>query len=222
VLDQALIENGEDQVLRYYLASTHRLLGNYEEAMEHAIKGMELMEKTGEENSLYLTILHVLAEVCCHQGEWDKAEAYCVKALDIRDDFIDALYTLAGIYRVRKKYRQTILTYQTFLEKKRLIDYEPAREFFFRCLTSWGREAEVRNDLAGIFYENGNLERAIEEVRKAIVLLPHDAGAHCNLGSVLAAKGQLREAKESFKKALEIQPAYPGAEEGMRRIGALS
>jgi glycosyltransferase involved in cell wall biosynthesis len=220
MLEQALTENREDPVLRYHLANTHRLLGNYEKAIEHATRGMELMEKTGDKNPLYLTIIHLLAEVCCQLGEWDKAEAHCVKALGIRDDFIDALYTLARVYRFRKKYRQTLLTYHTFLEKKRLIDCEPERGFFFRCLTSWGRESEVRNDLGGIFYENGNLERAIEEVRKAIALLPHDARAHCNLGSVLAAKGQLREAEESFKKALEIKPAYPEAEEGMRRIGA--
>jgi glycosyltransferase involved in cell wall biosynthesis len=220
ILGQALTGNREDPVLRYHLANTHRLLGNYEEAMEHATRGMEIMEKTGEENSLYLTIIHVLAEACCQQGEWDKAEAYCVKALGIRDDFIDALYTLARVYRIKRNSRQTLLTWHTFLEKKRLIDCEPERGFFFRCLTSWGREAEVRNDLGGIFYENGNLERAIEEVRKAIALLPHDAGAHCNLGSVLAAKGQLREAEESFKKALEIKPVYPEAEEGLKRIGA--
>ena len=220
ILGRALTENREDPVLRYHLANTHRLLGNYEEAMEHARKGMELMEKSGDKTSLYLTIIHVLAEACCQLGEWNKAEAYCVKALDIRDDFIDALYTLARVYKIKRNYRQTLLTCHTFLEKKRLIDCEPERGFFFRCLTSWGREAEVRNDLGGIFYENGNLERAIEEVKKAIALLPYDAGAHCNLGSVLAAKGQLREAEESFKKALEIKPAYPDAEEGLKRIGA--
>ncbi len=100
--------------MRYHLASTHCLLGNYGEALGHATRGIDLMEKPGEKNSLYLTIIHLLAEVCCRLGEWDKAEAYCVKALGIRDDFIDALYTLACVYRVRKNYRQTVLTYHAF------------------------------------------------------------------------------------------------------------
>jgi len=186
----------------------------------HATAGIELAEVFKEKSYLHLAIFQVLVNVYYSMGEWDRAEEWCKKSLAIRDDFIDALYSLARIYRKKNDHRNTLLAYYMFLEKKRLIDSDPRRGFFFRCLDSWGREGEVRNDLGGIFYESGNLERAIEEVRKAIALLPHDAGAHYNLGSVLAAKGQLREAEESFKKALEIQPEYLAAEEGLRRIGA--
>ena len=218
ILKQAIASRGEDPVLRYHLANIHLLLGEYKQAMEHAKVGMELTEKVKEKNSLYLTTLQVLTEVYYHLGEWDKAEACCSKSLSIRDDFIDALYTLARIYRLKNDYRRTILTYHRFLEKKRLIDCETERGFFFRGLTSWGKEAKAHNDLGGIFYENGNLDRAIEEVRKAIALLPCDARAYYNLGSALVAKGHFKEAEVSFKKALEIEPAYLEAEEGLRRL----
>jgi len=103
---------------------------------------------------------------------------------------------------IKNDYRKALLTYHKFLENKRLIDGEPERGFFFRCLSSWGRESEVHNDLGGIFYENGNFDRAIEEARKAIDLLPHDTRSYYNLGSALAAKGNFKEAEASFKKAL--------------------
>ena len=218
ILKQVLAIRREDPVVRYHLANTHLLLGEYEQAIEHATKGMELTEVLKEENYLYLATLQVLTSAYCQMGEWDKAETWCLEALGIRDDFIDALHTLARIYMIKNDCRKALLTYHRFLEKKRLIDCEPERGFFFRCLNSWGREAEVYNDLGGIFYENGNLDRAIEEVRKAIALLPNDARAYYNLGSAFTAKGYFKEAEESFKKALEIEPAYREAEEGLKRL----
>jgi glycosyltransferase involved in cell wall biosynthesis len=222
ILKEALAKNGKDSVLRYHLANIHLLLGEYDEAIEHATKGMKLTEGAKEKNSLYLTTLQVLSQVYYHLGKWEKAEACCLEALEVRDDFIDALFTLARIYRSKGDHRKTILACHRFLEKKKLIDCKPENGFFFRCLTSWGREAEVHNDLGGIFYENGNPDRAIEEVKKAIALMPHNARAYYNLGSALVEKGHYKEAEESFRKALAIKPAYLEAEEGLRKIEGVS
>jgi glycosyltransferase involved in cell wall biosynthesis len=218
LLKQALAICGENPELRYHLAGVHFMLGEYEKSMEHATLGMELTEEFKEKNCLYLSTLQVLTSVYCKMEDWDEAEACCLKALEIRDDFIDALYTLAGIYMMRNEGRKAVLTYHRFLEKKRLIDHEPRRGLFFRSLNAWGREAEVHNNLGGIFYENGNFDRAIEEASKAIALLPHEARSYCNLGSALAAKGNLEGAELSFKKALEIETSYLQAEEGLKRL----
>jgi len=218
ILKKIIAKSGEDPILRYHLANTHLLLGEYEKAIEHTTKGMELTKEFKEKNYLYLATLQVLIETYCQMRQWDKAEERCLEALSIRDDFIDALYSLARIYMVKNEYRKALLVYHRFLEKKRLIDCEPERGFFFRCLNSWGRESEIHNDLGGIFYESGNIERAIKEVQKAIALQPHDARAYYNLGSALAKKGQFEEARRSFKKALEIKPTYTKAEEGLKRL----
>jgi len=222
MLKQELAVRGEDPVLRYHLAGVHLMLGEYEKAIEHATVGMELTEEFKDKNYFYLATLQVLTNIYCKMGEWDEAKACCLKALEIRDDFIDALHILAGIYMIKNDLRKALLSYHRFLEKKRLIDCEPERGLFYRSLNSWGREAEVHNDLGGIFYENGNFDRAIEEARKAIALLPHEARSYCNLGSALAAKGNLKGSELSFKKALEIEPSYLQAEEGLGKLkGAL-
>jgi len=218
ILNQVLAESSEDPLLRFHLANTHLTLGEYEKAKEHATRGMELTEEFKQKNFLYLATLQVLTHVYCQMREWDKAEECCLEALSIRDDFIDALHSLARVHMIKNNYRKALLAYHEFLEKKRLIDCEPERGFFFRYLNSWGREAEVHNDLGGIFYENGNLDRAIEEARKAIALLPHEARSYCNLGSALAAKGCFKEAEKSFRKTLEIEPSYLQAEEGLKRL----
>ena len=221
LLKQALTLCGENPELRYHLAGVHFMLGEYEKSMVHAKLGMELTEEFKEKNYLYLATLQVLTSVYCKMEDWDRAEACCLKALDVRDDFIDALYTLAGIYMMRNEGRKAVLTYHKFLEKKKLIDCEPIRGLFFRSLNAWGREAEVHNNLGGIFFEHGNFDRAIEEASKAIALFPNEARSYCNLGSALAAKGNFKWAEENFKKALDIEPAYSEAEEGLRRLKVL-
>lgn len=222
ILKEAIVKRGKDPVLRYHMANIHLLLGEYEQAIEHAREGIKLAEGIKEKMSLYLTTLQVLADVYYHLGDLDNSEVYCLKALGVCDDFIDALFTLARIYRLKNDYKKSILTYYRFLDKKKLIDCKPERGFFFRCLTSWGKEAEVHNDLGGIFYQCGNLDRAIEEVRKAVVLMPGDARAYYNLGSALAEKGCFKDAEEEFRKALEIKPTYPEAERGLKRVREFS
>jgi glycosyltransferase involved in cell wall biosynthesis len=218
LLTHALEGRGDDPVVHYHLANLYLLRGEYEQAMVHAHRGLELTAKVKRENYLYLAILQVLIEVYYQRSEWDAAEEWCERALEIRDDFIDALYSLARVYIKKNSYRKALLTYYRFLERKRLIDADPARGFFYRCLTSWGKEAEVHNDLGGIFYEHGNWERAIEEAQKVIDLVPHDARGYYNLGSALAAKGEIKGAEEGFKKALEIKPTYREAEESLERL----
>ena len=222
ILKKALAKSGNDPVLRYHMANIHLLLGEYKQAIEHARKGIKLTEGIKEKNSLYLTTLQVLAEVYYHLGDLNNSEACCLKALGVCDDFIDALFTLARIYRLKNDYRKSVLTYHRFLEKKKLIDCKPERGFFFRCLTSWGKEVEAHNDLGGIFYQSGNLDRAIEEVKKAIVLMPDDAKSYYNLGSALAEKGCFKDAEEEFRRALEIDPTYLEAERGLKRLREFS
>ena len=222
MLKEALAKSGKDPVLRYHMANIHLLLGEYEQAIEHAMEGIKLTEGIEEKKSLYLTTLQVLAEVYYHLGDLDNSEVFCLRALDVCDDFIDALFTLARIYRLKKDYKKSVLTYYRFLEKKKLIDCVPERGFFYRCLTSWGKEADVHNDLGGIFYQSGNLDRAIEEVRQAIALMPSDAKAYYNLGSALAEKGCFKDAEVEFRRALEIEPTYPEAQRGLERVRGFS
>ena len=64
----------------------------------------------------------------------------------------------------------------------------------------------------GIAYLNeGMLDEAITEFKKAIRINPKYADAHNNLGNTYLNKGMLDEAIAEFKKALEIDPKYADA-----------
>ncbi len=80
-------------------------------------------------------------------------------------------------------------------------------------VTLFGRAAAVteRNYLAhnhlGLAYAKRNqLDKAIEEHRRAVSIKPNYAEAENNLGMELALKGSYAEAIEHYKKALRIEP----------------
>ncbi len=52
---------------------------------------------------------------------------------------------------------------------------------------------------------------ALPEFQKTVLLMPGDAQAHFNLGSVLKSLGRLEEAITCFRRALRINPAYSEA-----------
>ena len=64
----------------------------------------------------------------------------------------------------------------------------------------------VYNDRATIYFKQGKLEEAYQDIEKAAVLLANSAQVHRNKGYVLVKKRQLAAAAVSYNKALSIDP----------------
>jgi predicted O-linked N-acetylglucosamine transferase (SPINDLY family) len=63
--------------------------------------------------------------------------------------------------------------------------------------------------LAFIAYQTGRPAAAIDFLKRAIEILPSDAGLYSNLGSALAAAGQPEEAVRAFERAMALKPDAP-------------
>ncbi|HWS76736.1 MAG TPA: type IV pilus biogenesis/stability protein PilW [Quisquiliibacterium sp.] len=68
------------------------------------------------------------------------------------------------------------------------------------------RRARIRLELAASYYEQGNYNVALEEVRQSVAIDPEYAPAHGMLGLVYMDLGKRAEAEESFQRALRITP----------------
>jgi tetratricopeptide (TPR) repeat protein len=62
-----------------------------------------------------------------------------------------------------------------------------------------------------LYYEDGNLEAALECFRRALVLDAENALIHFNLGSVLEEAGDLEAARQHLREAVRLRPGYADA-----------
>ncbi len=107
-------------------------------------------------------------------------------------------------------------------------EYGPAAEYLTHALRDSDRlsRSERRTTLyylvqtrigaAREFEARGDLERAAEQYRAALEVIPTYADVHARLGTLLVRLGREEEAIASFEKALRINPEY---EEALVRLG---
>ncbi len=84
--------------------------------------------------------------------------------------------------------------------------------------------AQAYDAYAMLLIRYGRTEEAIENIRKHIVAVstypiksrPNIAKSHTMLGQVLLNRGRLQEAVSEFEKALQLDPNYKDAQEGLR------
>lgn len=69
--------------------------------------------------------------------------------------------------------------------------------------------ARVHTDLAGVYYERGNMSIALEELRRAVAADDRYAPAHSLFGRVYQELKENRLAEQSFQRALELSPNDP-------------
>lgn len=62
-----------------------------------------------------------------------------------------------------------------------------------------------------LYYEDGNLEKALECFRRALALDAENALIHFNLGSVLEDEGDLETARQHLRQAVRLRPDYADA-----------
>ncbi len=68
-------------------------------------------------------------------------------------------------------------------------------------------DADIQNDLGGLYNVGGRLEEATTCYRRALALAPGNGQAHYNLGCTLHAQGLLQEAEASYRTALQLTGA---------------
>jgi tetratricopeptide (TPR) repeat protein len=67
------------------------------------------------------------------------------------------------------------------------------------------------NILGLVFFQQGQVDEAMDYYQKSLAINPSYALAHYNLGLALAQKGRTDEAMAQYQKALEIDPAFVDA-----------
>ena len=83
-----------------------------------------------------------------------------------------------------------------------------AQDLYNKILKVNPDHSQALNNLANIFEDLGENQKATNCYEKAIEINPNYVDAHYNLGNIFRKLGQIQKAKDCFEKAIEIDPSY--------------
>ncbi|HVU01294.1 MAG TPA: tetratricopeptide repeat protein [Polyangiaceae bacterium] len=180
------------------------------QALEHALRAVQLNDENAE--ACHLVALLYL-DFCsrgpeeCHLAE---AAKYARMALDAKKEFREAKNTLGVILVHQKKYDEAISVLRPLAED---ILYQTPEN-------SWG-------NLGWAYLEKGDLDHAIEALRRSVAAQPNFCVGNYRLGLAYERKGSPAQAVEAFSRALEtdhveckgLQDAYAGRARTLVKLG---
>lgn len=135
----------------------------------------------------------VVASTMAKNGENEKALYYIDKALKA-EPRLHTAYNLRGVVFLNMKKR--FEAFKNFESAIQLNKFSP----------------EPHYNLGLFYWEENNLDKAVEYFTNAIEVKNDYAEAHNYLGVVLIRKGKLHEGISQFEKALQINPNYKNAQ----------
>jgi len=116
---------------------------------------------------------------------------------------LDPAFALARA-RLALMYALAASTYDTTLARREQARVEAEAALRLGPMLAEGHEA-----LGSYWLQNGNLPRAIDELRLASKLYPHSAGLHRTLATALARAGRLEDALTEQEIAMQTEPGNP-------------
>ncbi len=184
--------------------------GQTREALEHALKAIEL----DDENSEAFHLVALLYLDFCSRGPSEcrlkDAEQAASKALSLKKDFREARNTLGVVLIHLKRPKDAIAVLRPLSED---ILYQTPEK-------AWG-------NLGWAYYEAGELDRAIDALRRSIAAQPLFCVGALRLGMAYERRGELAPALASFTRAIEtkapecnrLQDAFWGRARVAERLG---
>ncbi|RQS02533.1 tetratricopeptide repeat protein [Burkholderia sp. Bp9002] len=228
-LDDAIAAYRRAVALKPDYADAHSNLGNAlcEAGDPHA--AMLSCAQALELRPDYAQAYNNLGNALRDKHELDAAARAYDKAIALAPAYADAHYNRGNVCRAQGRLDDAVRCYRRAVELQpdlylahhglgRLLlerdELEPAIESLTRA--SQGGSAEALLGLAAAFERAGDLERAVESLRRAIAVAPDRAELHHHLAQVLVRQGKRPEALESCRIAL----ALPGQTAQMHAVSA--
>jgi tetratricopeptide (TPR) repeat protein len=155
-----------------------QLRGNLNEGLAHISRALAIRE-----DPLFLVDI---GNIFLQAGEFLKAEAPYLRAVELNPGYAVAHYNLGVLYR----------------NMARLEDAEKA---FRTVLKLRPQDFEAHANLGNTLRDVGRLDEALDCYRAALEISPQDAQLHSNIGTVQQASGKLAEAAQSYRTALKLR-----------------
>ncbi len=186
---KAISENADDWSAKYYLAHCLYDTGDFEQAL---IMADTLLQETPNHPDVFF----LKARIALQQDRDKEARSFIEEAISINPNDPDYLGFKSGLLLHKKNYEEAL----TVVNEGLRID--PKNSY---CL----------NLRAQILTKLDRVEEADETVENILYDNPEDSYSHANVGWVALENGNHKQALEHFRQALQFDPNFSYAREGM-------
>ena len=211
----AILGNNFEILRGYGLVEFRR--NNFKDAVGYLVRASKVFE-----NDLDTTIL--LAKSYSALGEFQKAQTYSVRAIEIDSTNPDAQITYAktlvqfkgidsGVFYLKDligRYSYTI-DYRIALAEmlKNAERFKQSEDIYRQIIEVDPKNKKAVMGLAESFHGQGLFDKAVKLYLDAAVLDPFDAEPLIKVGSVYLESNKPKDAIVHFKRALKVNPMYP-------------
>lgn len=190
---------------------------------------LEALRKDSNNHEAYNNLALILIN-----EDLEKAERCLKKAIYIKDDYTDAIYNLANIYKQKGLYNDAITLYKRALQTNPFLyqayynianiyleksNYNEAIHFYLKAIELNQNYYQAYSNLGVSYFFLGHIDKSIENYYKSIRIKSDFAEAHFNLGLALLMLGdfkkgwneyQWRWKLPNFKKIQTDKPEWDG------------
>jgi tetratricopeptide (TPR) repeat protein len=232
-------ENPESLLAIAYLGESRKNAGLLAEAMETFGLGLKI-------NPEDINFLRSRAEAARNLGDFEQANRDYLAAIAKSPEDAGLQFELGQVYEAKGLHEDAIATYRRALKLSSspillagihnnlawLLAQKPetlseATEHAEKALESFPQDAvsgidgNIYDTVGWIYFLAGQKEKAMENIQKAVRLLPHQPTITYHLARVFEEMGQPEAAAKYYMRALHLNPEFPEAEDARPRLGML-
>jgi glycosyltransferase involved in cell wall biosynthesis len=193
-------------VAHFSLAGVY--LGNQriDEARQHLEKAIDLIDpKNSQYQHFYLMALHYLGGIYATKGDGDRAMEYCLKAIQIRPDYLDPYFLLGELQFRQGRMEEAERTFQGFLDLREQLLQQPVRALFSNARLHAHDHVHLR--LGHLCQARGDITRAEQHYHQAVEANPQSVEANIQLARLYTLKLDVGRAKQFLTAARNLQQA---------------
>jgi tetratricopeptide (TPR) repeat protein len=187
-LDKARQKFPQSFAMEFYTAMAYSRQKSYAEALKHFVTA-EVIAKASDPSQLNEGFYFQLGATCERKGDYDQAERYFEKSLELAPKFAEAQ------------------NYLGYMWAEHGLKLDKARELIEKAVKAEPKNAAFLDSMAWVLFKLNQPAEALPYALKAVELSEEpDATLDDHVADIYAALKQLDKAREFWRKSLALEP----------------